>query len=185
MPGHVGTEDLEKLFLAPESIASEEKKQIDAHLAQCALCREHMEALAEFYRDLPGGLSEPPLQRDEAVARRILDPSRKEELPGQLLQLPPHREGSIDLFGREGGRAPRSVALARMVHYIRSHPVRFAGGDVACGGALCICGAGRSCSCRGCEPCLCKDRGLRLDGLQQGWPSTLDERGTRFAGCHV
>jgi len=123
---HINDKILEKLFISPDEISSQEKDDIASHLEKCALCREHVAKLKDFYKDLQANLDTQPTERDKAFAEKLLVRPRL-ALPEKKLALHERVDNALSTFVEIIEPYHRPLA-ERVWSYIRIHPLRTAGG---------------------------------------------------------
>ncbi|MBI4547319.1 MAG: VCBS repeat-containing protein [Ignavibacteriae bacterium] len=129
---HISEQTLEKIFLTPEEITEQEKSAIEAHIEECAYCREHHLKLKEFYTSLQENLESPPIERDRAFAERLLARKRL-LLPTSALAK--KAEEAIDAYAEIIEPYYRPLAQ-RIIRYIQIHPIRVASATSFAGAAI-------------------------------------------------
>jgi hypothetical protein len=121
---HIPEHTIETLFVFPEGIGSEEKRTIELHLSECALCKERYDALQRFYDSFDKHLAEPPSERDKAFASSLTG----KKLPMlRTRALVKKRDDALDTYVEiiEPYRRPLPQ---RIIRFVRIHPVKTVGG---------------------------------------------------------
>lgn len=131
---HIENTVLEKLFVCPDELSTQEKDTIAVHIEKCFLCREHAAKLKEFYKDLQANLDSQPAERDKALAEKLLARSRL-ALPEKKLALQERVDNALSTFVEIIEPYHRPL-MQRFVRYIQVHPVRFVGATSLAGFAL-------------------------------------------------
>ena len=128
MTSHPTDIQLETLLLDEKGLPETTRKEIEAHIQECSLCREHLEMLKRVYSGIDANLQLPPTDRDGEVARTLFITGRK-ALPQRGLQrwtsAERVREG-LDTFAEiiEPSELP---LLQRFTQYVQVYPIRVAG----------------------------------------------------------
>jgi hypothetical protein len=116
---HPGEHSIELYVLrAPEG--KPERERIEAHLQECAGCRDLADAVASFYTDLQVDILTHP-SRDASASRSLAAVSG----PTPVIFEPPFREAPLS-----------RVRHAGFVRYVRAHPFVAGGGGLALLGGL-------------------------------------------------
>ncbi|MBI4810959.1 MAG: hypothetical protein HY800_05880 [Ignavibacteriales bacterium] len=123
---HIDDKILDKLFVCPDEISSQEKNDINSHLEKCALCSEHAAKLKNFYHQLNANLESPPTERDKAFADKLLTRNRL-ALPEKKLALQERVDDALSTFVEIIEPYHRPL-MQRFVRYIQIHPIRVASG---------------------------------------------------------
>lgn len=126
MTEHIDDKILEKLFVCPDELSSQEKNDIILHIKKCSLCREHSVKLEDFYQQLQNNLESPPTERDKALAEKLLARNRL-ALPEKKLALQERVDNALSTFVEIIEPYHRPLAQ-RFIRYIRIHPIRVASG---------------------------------------------------------
>jgi len=121
---HVAEQILEKLYLAPEELGEQEKKTIELHLQECALCREQAEKLKAFYKNLQDNLQAEPTERDRAFAERVL---AKKRLALPQTRIERRASEALDAVVEIIEPYRRSLPQ-RVIRYVRIHPIKSSAG---------------------------------------------------------
>ena len=124
MANHIAEQIFDTLFLTPDELGEEEKKNIDQHLDECKLCNEHYQVLKAFYLDLDKNLNSPPTERDRAFAEKLL---AKKRLALPLRAIEKRKDDALDVYAEVIEPYYRSLPQ-RVIRYIQIHPVRAAAG---------------------------------------------------------
>jgi len=101
-------------------------REIERHVAACALCREKLRALREFYAGIARGLEGSPTDRDARLAASI---SAREALvaPVHQAELKKADEKVFETYAEVMVPSGPTVAL-RVIRAMKMYPVRSAGG---------------------------------------------------------
>src|SRR5437879_2770777 len=121
---HIAEQLLVMLAFAPDRFSTQDREPIESHLAVCTLCREKWERFVDFYKGFHEHLAAPPIERDRALAEKILVKQRK-LIPFRTLELPAKVERGIDTYFQIIETYRRSLPQ-RIIRYIQVHPIRSA-----------------------------------------------------------
>src|SRR5207244_9128901 len=94
---HIAEQHLEMLAFAPDRLSTQDRERIESHLAVCTSCRETWERFVDFYKGFHEHLAAPPIERDRALAEKILVKERK-LIPFRKLELPATVERGIETY---------------------------------------------------------------------------------------
>ncbi len=123
---HITENTFEKYILAPDELLEGEKKNLEKHLDECALCKENYAKLHEFHTAIEENLRTEPTERDKMFAEKLLA-RRKQVIPFRKPELAQHTRNTLDAYFEiiEPYRRP---LVQRFMRYIQIHPFRVAGG---------------------------------------------------------
>lgn len=136
MNDHITEQTLEIFFLAPQELPVEDRKNLESHLAECALCREHAQKLEAFYRELQETLQTSPSEEDVLLARRLSGRPRLALGEGKPA-LTPRPDNAMDFY--RGFIEPyRPPLLQRYIHYARTYPLGFTAANLLAAALLAL-----------------------------------------------
>lgn len=124
MTNHISENTFEKFYVSPEEITEQEKSNIEQHLEECTLCREHLLKLKTFHENLQANLSSLPTERDRLFAEKLLAQKR---LALPLKAIVKKNEEALDAYAEVIEPYYRSLPQ-RIIRYLQIHPVRAAAG---------------------------------------------------------
>jgi hypothetical protein len=110
-----------------ESVSAEDFARITAHLAECSLCAEQWRKLKDVYGIVEEDLEHPPTQRDQELARGLLE-SKRIALSERGLELRPREDSlreTLESYAEVIEPYRRGV-IQRFVRYARLYPLRTA-----------------------------------------------------------
>jgi hypothetical protein len=126
MAKHCSEYELQMLDRPSEAPEGAERARIALHVEGCSLCREHLEDVREFNRNLAASLASPPSEKDVAFARKLLSGHRP-FLAGRRARLPEKSDSLAESFA-EVIEPYRQPLAKRVLRFVQFHPVRsFAG----------------------------------------------------------
>jgi hypothetical protein len=128
MTDHIDISRLESTLLAPGSLGDEEIARIRLHLESCALCRQNLESLQRFHRNVEQELSVLPSEADRQAAGRIL--------PRGLARKTPE-ERIIEAYAEAVEPYKRPLAK-RFIRFVNTHPYQSGGAFVAALAAIVV-----------------------------------------------
>jgi hypothetical protein len=113
---HIDEIKLEEFVARPDRFAEAEQSEILQHLHACALCREYVERVRSFQRDVEQQLTHSPSALDQEKAKLLSRQAHRASLPSSS------SEKLLGDFSRLFH--PSQLSYARIVHYVRQHPLK-------------------------------------------------------------
>lgn len=121
---HIDERTLEAYVAASTELDEPTKTGIEANVGECALCREQVESLRLFYRELDESLDKGPTERDRSFMEKIFA-RRRFLLPSRAKELREKADSLVEAYAEiiEPYRRP---LMQRLWRYVQIHPVRSA-----------------------------------------------------------
>jgi hypothetical protein len=123
---HITENTFEKYILAPDELNEREKKNVETHLDECALCKESYAKLRDFHTAIEENLRTELTERDKIFAQKLFC-WRKQVIPFRRPELAQRSQDAIDTYFEIIEPYRRPLAQ-RFIRYIQIHPIRVASG---------------------------------------------------------